>query len=205
VAVAGPEDFIEEVAGRADEDVPRRARWVAAATLLAIALLLQIGHRHRAELAVVPALERPIEGLYAALGHPIVPRWDLDAYEVQQNGVFADGGAATGASGTLELRASIRNRGDRPQPAPLLRVVLEDRFANRIAARDVDPAEYLRPAADAPGSPAEPARIAPGRRLDATVTLVDPGGNAVGFEIDVCLRRTGGTIECANDAAGAAP
>lgn len=199
-AGAAADEFIAEVAQRDEPAGARGAAWPVAAGVLALALLLQVGHRYRAELAALPALERAVTGVYATLGRPVVPQWPLGAYEVQQNGAFAD----AAAGGVLEVRASIRNRGDRAQPAPLLRVILEDRFANRIAARDVEPAEYLARANGAPAA-ADAPRIAPGRRLDATIALADPGGNAVGFEIDVCLRRTGGAIACANDAGDGRP
>ena len=119
----------------------------------------------------------------------MAPNWNVNVYEVVQQGAFADPSSA----GTLTLRASVRNRGDREQPAPLLRVSLEDRFGNRIATRDLAPREYL-------GAAFNDALLAPGRRLDATVSLVDPGGKAVGFELDACLPRTGNRIACANDA-----
>jgi hypothetical protein len=45
--------------------------------------------------------------------------------------------------------------------------------------------------------------LAPGQRIDAEVSLLDPGGEAVGFELDVCLRRTDASIACANDAPSA--
>jgi hypothetical protein len=31
------------------------------------------------------------------------------------------------------------------------------------------------------------------------MAFVDPGSNAVGFEIDACLPEPGGSIACAND------
>ena len=45
--------------------------------------------------------------------------------------------------------------------------------------------------------------LAGGQRIDAEMGFVDPGANAVGFEIDACLPARGGGIACANDAARA--
>jgi hypothetical protein len=82
------------------------------------------------------------------------------------------------------------------QPYPLLRVTLADRFGKRIGARDFAPAEYM-------GKPT--ARLlAPGERVDATLAILDPGKNAEGFEIDVCLRGVDQRISCANDVAARA-
>jgi hypothetical protein len=43
--------------------------------------------------------------------------------------------------------------------------------------------------------------LAPGERADATLDILDPGKDAEGFEIDVCLRSIDQKISCAGDAA----
>ena len=43
--------------------------------------------------------------------------------------------------------------------------------------------------------------MTPGERADATLDIQDPGKDAEGFEIDVCLRGADQTISCAADAA----
>jgi len=79
------------------------------------------------------------------------------------------------------------------QPYPLLRVTLANRFGTHVGARDFEPAEYLgRPTARL---------MTPGERADANLDIQDPGKDAEGFEIDVCLRGAGQTISCAADAA----
>jgi len=121
----------------------------------------------------------------------LVPQWDLRAYDVRQLGASAD----SAGSGVITLRASIKNAGPKAQPLPLLRVTLQDRFGNRIAARDVAPRFYV------PHSIPDSSYLAGGQRIDAEIGFVDPGTNAVGFEIDACLPATGGGITCANDLA----
>jgi hypothetical protein len=72
-------------------------------------------------------------------------------------------------------------------------VTLADRFGKKIGASDFEPGEYL-------GKPI--ARLlAPGERVDATLAILDPGKNAEGFEIDVCLRGADQRVACANDVA----
>jgi hypothetical protein len=114
---------------------------------------------------------------------------NLSAYQLRQWGVTGD----PGANGTLRVRASILNTGALPQPYPLLRVTLANRFGTSIGAREFEPAEYL-------GKPTD-GLLGPGRRIDASLDILDPGKNAEGFEIDVCLRGANGRIACANDAA----
>jgi predicted Zn finger-like uncharacterized protein len=170
----------------------RRSRaglaWQLGAATLAIALALQIVNHHRDTLAANPALGRPLAAVYALLGVKLVPRWNVHAYEVRQLGASV-GGAA---SGEITVRASVKNSAALAQPLPLLRVTLQDRYGNRIAARDVPPDDYL------PSSVARGSLLAAGNRVDATMVFVDPGPQAVGFEIDACLKQRSGAVECAH-------
>jgi hypothetical protein len=43
--------------------------------------------------------------------------------------------------------------------------------------------------------------LAPDERVDATLDLLDPGNDAEGFEIDVCLRGIDQKTRCAADVA----
>lgn len=177
---------------------PQRPRYywayVAGSALLALLFAGQLVHHQREALVAWPALSGPLSRLYASIGQPIRLRGDLKAYDVRQLGAFAPPDAA----GTLLVRASLRNLSPRPQPMPLLRVTLQDRYGNRIASRDLTAAEYQqRPADRAPDT-----LLAAGARLETSVQLVDPGGSAVGFELDVCLDE-GAATRCANDLAPA--
>jgi hypothetical protein len=161
---------------------------------LAVLLALQIVNHERAELAGFSLLRAPLTAVYSALGMPLTPHWNVRAYEVRQLGAVA------GSPGALTVRASVRNTAPRDQPLPLLRVTMQDRFGNRIAARDVPPSAYL------PSGSSNRADLPAGERVDAEIAFADPGPNAVGFEIDACLKLTSGRIACANDAsARAAP
>jgi len=164
--------------------------WRAGAGVALLVLLAQIVNHYRDQLAATARWHRPLTALYASLGVPLVPRWDLRAYEVRQLGASVE----PTSSGVITVRASIKNAAPQPQPLPLLRVTLQDRFGNRIAARDVAPPSYL------PHAPPASALLSAGERIDAEMGFVDPGANAVGFEIDACLPTSGGEITCANDA-----
>ena len=159
-----------------------RAVWVAAAAVLAPLLVFQVVQNSGEWLSVhAPLLDG--SGKLAAT---------LSTYQLRQWGVTGD----PGANGTLRVRASIMNAAAQLQPYPLLRVTLADRFGTRVGAREFEPAEYLGKA---------PARmLAPGERVDATLDILDPGKDAEGFEIDVCIRSAEKKIMCAGDAAAAA-
>jgi hypothetical protein len=165
--------------------------WGAGAALALLVLLAQIVNHNRDELAANPRFSRPLTALYRSLGVQLMPHWDLRAYDVRQLGASAD---ARG-SGLITVRASIKNGARLAQPLPLLRVTLQDRFGNRIAARDVAPRYYV------PHTIPDSSYLAGGQRIDAEMDFVDPGANAVGFEIDACLPGRGGAVTCANDLA----
>ena len=184
VDVSRDEETAERPAARL-----RRGAWSIGAALAALLLLAQIVNHYRDELAANPRYTRPLTALYGSLGVKLVPHWDLRAYDVRQLGASA---ASTGA-GVIIVRASIKNGAPQPQPLPLLRVTLQDRFGNRIAARDVQPKAYL------PGVISPSSFLSAGQRIDAEMGFADPGADAVGFEIDACLPARGGGIACAND------
>jgi predicted Zn finger-like uncharacterized protein len=163
---------------------------IAALAGLGVLLIAQIINHYRDDLAVNPRWHRPLTALYAVFGIALVPRWDLAAYEVHQLGASAP----AQSSGELTVRASIKNAASQPQPLPLLRVTLLDRFGHRLASRDVAPHAYLV------GAPAADALLPAGERVDAQMAFVDPGRDAVGFEIDACLPGLSAQVHCANDA-----
>jgi predicted Zn finger-like uncharacterized protein len=165
--------------------------WGAGAVLLVVVLVAQLINHQRDALATDPRFAGPITRLYASLGVPLTPRWDLHAYDVRQLGATVAPGSTTG-TGTITVRASIRNAGPKPQPLPLLRVTLQDRFGNRLASRDVQPGDYL------PRNLQPVALMPVDQRIDAELAFVDPGTSAVGFELDACLAVRGG-VACAND------
>lgn len=183
-ASAEPEDDAGELAPR-----PPYA-WILGIAGAALVLFAQIVNHYRDDLAASARFNHPLTALYAALGVTLKPHWDLRAYDVRQLGASVDPANA----GEITVRASIKNASPQPQPLPLLRVTLQDRFGNRIAARDVPPQFYV------PGAVPAAALLGAGQRIDAEMAFLDPGANAVGFELDACLPASGGGIACANDA-----
>jgi predicted Zn finger-like uncharacterized protein len=166
--------------------------WAAGTGLALLLLLGQIVNHYRDRLAADTRFNHALTSLYGAFGVRLAPAWDLRAYDVRQLGASVD----STSNGLITVRASVKNGARQPQPLPLLRVTLEDRFGNRIASRDVAPRFYLPPAVPASSL------LASGQRVDAQMGFIDPGASAVGFEIDACLPASGGAVTCANDASG---
>ncbi len=169
---------------------PRRTAlaWKLLALPLLLALIAQVVHHYRAELARHPRLGALTMRAYDALGLPLTPDWNLHAYEVRQWGVLSD----PVNPGTLKVRASVTNRADFAQPYPLLKLVLEDRWGDQVRAREFEPAEYLDPAV------AADRLLGPQQQVNATITIVDPGPDAEGFRFDICLHGRTGPV-CATE------
>lgn len=177
------------------DDEPRRWPLAAGAVLLAVALSAQAVHFWRNDLARDPFAGPWVLRAYQSLGLPLDLPADLAALELRQWGATSD----AAQPGRLKLRASIVNRAAFAQPYPLMRLSLQDRFGNTIGLRDVGPADYL------PGGGAgSTSLLGSGQRADAEIVFVDPGRDAVGYELDLCL-PAGDGVRCANPAPVAAP
>lgn len=180
------EDDLSELVARHKASTP--LVWKILVLPLALLLVAQVVHHYRAELARHPRLGAPLMSLYERLGLHLTPEWDLHAYGVKQWGVVMD----PSSPGTLRVRATITNNAPFPQPYPLLKLVLEDRWGDQVRAREFEPSEYLDP------SIAPDRLLAPAQEANATISIVDPGPDAEGFRFDVCLRGRAGPV-CAAD------
>ncbi len=202
------------------------ALWGGAAILSALLLIGQVVHRNREALTAHGPWAPALRLLYARMGAPLNDASNLAVYQLRQWGVTGDptasvpgasvpgaglpGAGQLGTSGlagtvqtpadaaaaaTLRVRASILNTSAQPQPFPLLRLTLANRYGTTLGARDFEPSEYMgRLIARA---------MSPGESVDAVLNILDPGREAEGFEVDVCLRVADKKIICANDAATA--
>jgi hypothetical protein len=134
--------------------------WGVLVALLVLLLGAQLVHHNRQALVANPRLEQPLQAVYGLFGQTLEPSWDLEAYDLRQLGA-----EALGSSTTIVLRASVQNLAPHPQPPPLIRAVLQDRYGNAISTVAVLPNDYARGKA--------PARLAPQQRLDAELQLAE--------------------------------
>jgi hypothetical protein len=176
-----------------DETAPRQRSgwrtlgWSLGCLLLLVGLLAQVTHYYRQDLVRHPALGNVLREFYGRLGAPLSPNWDLAAYELRQWGDSGD--AAT--DDRMTIRASLTNRAAFAQPHPILRLEMDDRFGESIAVRDLEPAEYLK-------NPTEASRLlAPSASTEAEILILNPGPDAVGYRLDVCLRESPTQLRCA--------
>ena len=161
--------------------------WAAGGLLLALGLVAQVTQQFRQDLVRHPQIGPLLKDVYARIGVPLSPNWDLAAFELRQWG----NGGGPDVNGHLTVRASLTNRAAFAQPHPILRLELDDRFGDAVAVRDFEPAEYLK-------NPAEASRlIGPAASAEAELVIVDPGQDAVGYQLDVCLRESATILRCA--------
>ncbi len=184
-----PEPAPAEIDADAAVGNPPRAHWAwrVAAVVLLLALAAQLVHHYRQALVANQWLEKPLQSTYALFGIQLEPAWDLGAYDLRQLG----GEELAASSSTIVLRAAVQNRAPHPQPPPLIRVRLEDRFGNVLSISTLEPVDYLN------GQPI--ARMAADQRLDVELRLQDPNRQAVSFDLDACLPGVDGAPHCAHD------
>lgn len=176
----------EPVAGPAPEElVPHRRRhWPAWLFVAALALVtaLALIHFRRGVLARDPDMARLLAPAYAALGMDLRPTWSVSEFRVLDSAVnmTADG---------LAVHVAFVNEAGYPQPYPVLRVTLQDRWNQPLATEDLAPRDYLTGFVG--GSPMGPGEEARGRAL-----LRPPPSEAVGFSVDLCLEGPDGALRC---------
>lgn len=169
---------------------PHARLWSVAAGLAVLALLAQITHHFRNEFASQPLIGPVVHSAYAFLGTPVMPRWDIEQYRILDWVATAEPNPS--GRGDLAISARIQNRGPDPQPFPHVLVQLKDRWESTIGSRVFAPSEYLANTSHA-------ALMAPGDTANAELILIDPGPDAYGFEIDVCVEYGAEQLHCATD------
>jgi predicted Zn finger-like uncharacterized protein len=187
-------DADRDTGGIAVVPPPRRAGWVGGCAALVLLLAVQGVNHWRDALASSPLWSAPISRLYAGIGVPLDPHWNLATYDVRQQGAAAD----PSDSHIIHVRLSLANRARRAQPVPLLRLTLLDRYGKPIATRDLTPAEYW------PAGHVARTVLAPDERIDSEIALRDPAADSASFELDVCLKNSRGVVRCAGDTTAAA-
>jgi predicted Zn finger-like uncharacterized protein len=166
-----------------------QSSWIVLSALMLLLFAAQAVHHWRERLALSPLWNAPLTSLYAELGMPLDPHWNLAAYDVRQQGASSD----PADSQVIRVRMSLANHATRAQPVPLVRLTLLDLYGKRLALRDLAPSEYW-PA----GQPAR-AFLNRDERIDSEITVRDPNAASASFELDVCLHDVNGVVRCAGD------
>ncbi len=177
--------------GTERERKPASRWWSAAAVFALLALGAQAVHHFRADLAGHATFGPPIRNAYALVGTEIEPRWDVRQYEILDWVATAEPNAR--GLGSLKITARIQNRGLLRQPYPAVQLRLKDRWDKAVSSRMFTPAEYL------PRESPRERLMAPGETTRAEMEVVDPGPDAYGFELDVCIEVEASLVTCGTD------
>jgi predicted Zn finger-like uncharacterized protein len=169
-----------------------RSRWWGTAVGIALLTLgLQGVHHFRATLAGQPVLGPWVQRAYATLGIEVTPHWDVRQYEILDWVATAE--PNTGRLGSLKITARIKNNGPQAQPYPALHLRLKDRWEEAVGNRVFRPDEYL------PRDTPRGRLMAAGETTRAEIEVVDPGPDAYGFELDVCIAVETDVLSCGTD------
>lgn len=176
-----------------DEPEPERTQrvWGAAVGFALLVLVLQIVHHYRADIAGHPTFGPWIQGTYSAFGAELTPHWNVRQYEILDWIATAEPNAR--GVGSLKITARIQNRGPLRQPYPAVQLKLKDRWEDAVGSRMFSPAEYL------PSGTPRGRLMSPGETARAEIELVDPGPDAYGFELDVCIEVEASLVTCGGD------
>ncbi|MFU8820992.1 MAG: zinc-ribbon and DUF3426 domain-containing protein [Gammaproteobacteria bacterium] len=147
--------------------------------LALVALLVLAGtwaHVQRGKLLRLPAGEAILGPIYGLLGMEVTPDWRPGDFRVVRSEAIANADQPN----DLQVAVEFTNSAAFDQPYPVIRIVLHDRFGQRIGTHDFAPGAYL-------DSYTRGARVPAGRKISASVSAPDPGARADGFRVDLCL------------------
>ncbi|MDE2090413.1 MAG: DUF3426 domain-containing protein [Gammaproteobacteria bacterium] len=163
---------------------PRRINfWGVGMVFMALLLGIQVVNANRLALSQTAVIGQPITSLYAALGYPVTPPPSPDVWQVNNINVTSD----PGSPGTLSITGTLANSSNFPQPWPILRIALMDRYGDALRARDFTAANYLPASQGA-------SLLNPGTAVRFRLDVVDPGPEAVGFQVQPCFDDDGSRI-----------
>ena len=179
---------------RGGEPTQRRQRsrwWTVAAALALLALGAQGIHHFRSDIAGHATFGPWLVATYETLGGELTPHWDVHQYQILDWVATAEPNSR--GLGSLKITARIQNRGPSRQPYPAVQLRLKDRWEAAVGSRMFTPAEYL------PRDTPRGRMMSPGETARAEIEVVDPGPDAYGFELDVCIEVEASLVTCGAD------
>jgi predicted Zn finger-like uncharacterized protein len=174
-----PEEALAELDRRSR---PRLVLWLGIALFALSAAAVQWVHAERQTLVLHPVLGPRLTEVYRLFGIDLHPDWDPELLRVERTEMVSH----PSIPGALYLSGVLSNEAPYALPLPTLRLRMDNRWGDVVAAREFRPADYL-------ASPRDPeARFASGERVALGIQIVDPDPEAVGFRVQVCLPADGG-------------
>lgn len=157
--------------------------WWIGSGFLVLLLIIQVINAHRVSLSQAAVLGRPLAKVYSMLGSPIRPPPSPEAWQVSNINVTSD----PDTPGALSITGTLANGASFPLSWPVLRVELMDRYGDPLRARDF-PARYYLPPKQAASTSTS------GTAARFRINVVDPGPDAVGFQVQPCVDADGNLV-----------
>ena len=173
---------------------PRRrvaiSGWGVGAVVLLVLLAIQLINANRLALSETAVIGPSLGAVYSALGHPLQAAPQPSSWVISNINVTSD----PETPGALSITGSLQNHADFAQAWPLLRVELTNRYGDALRARDFTAGEYLP--ANRPAT-----WLGSGMAAHFRIDVVDPGPDAVGFQVQACLNLDN-QRQCSSNAGG---
>lgn len=169
-----PEMIKRTLLGHADPTPVQTTGWSLAITLAALALALQAAYMQRDWLSEQPRIGTYVQTLCRSLSWCDLPaRRELSDIQLVSRNVYSH----PNVDNALMVNAVITNSAGYSQPFPTLLVSMSDIHGRIVARRYFKPPEYFPDARD--GETMEP-----GKSVSINLEVMDPGQDAMAFELD---------------------
>jgi predicted Zn finger-like uncharacterized protein len=151
-----------------------RAAWISMALVVAIAVVFKLGDFIGKPLSEQSLIQSVTSGL--GIGNPVSAEPFRDVSQIHL--VSRELRSHPDNAEMLQLKATIVNRANQPQPYPELQVILLDASGETVNQVLFTPSDYLSEKAD------DHSGMTPQAYLPLELNLSDPGKEAVGFELN---------------------
>ena len=169
-----PEMLKRMLLGRKESSPTATLGWSLAITLTALTFMLQLGYLRREWLVTQPYIGHYVETIcnqdsWCAMP----PKRDLNRLQLVSRNVYSH----PNIDHALMINAVITNTAPFPQPFPVLLVSMSNVRGQIVAQRYFNSSEYLQLNAGDP-------LMEPGKVIPVSVEVLDPGQDALAFELD---------------------
>lgn len=171
---ASPEMFKHMLLGKRKASRGAVAGWSTGIAIASLCLVLQLAYLQRNQLAEHPEIgPLVVEACDRIPGCELAPKRDVSQLQLVSRNVYSH----PNVTGALMINAVIVNGASFSQPFPVLLVSMSDVQGKVVAERYFHPAEYLPENPDSRG-------MQPGKAVSVSLEVMDPGQNALAFELD---------------------
>ena len=173
-AEAAPEDSDAADAPKQSHRLKlQRTVWITAAAVLALIIALNLASFYRKPIMDWPALQSTLVRLGIKQAPAVPPFSDLSRIEL----ISREMKPHPARPGVLLLSATMVNRAERTQSYPNIDITLLDHRNRRVSRQLFSPADYLTRSSELRRG------MLPNAYLSFSIEMLDPGEQAVGFEL----------------------